>query len=213
MKKKSSAPLELVAPDSGLSEGELNFAKELIAKYPRVSVAYKEVKAGEEKLKGKWLGLCEALRDPKDGIRLNGREMTLLLKGLGERKQRITEIVKVVSVDDALWEKYKQGILGFRAVLQIARNPELPPEPAADAEPDADADADTEKPAARQTEQHPVPGPVAEAMAELLGNHYLALPPVGKGYYQMTYSVATTTGVRRQVMVTFEVDDSPAKAE
>lgn len=211
--KKKIAALELVAPDTGLSESELNFAKELIVKYPAVGVAYKEVKLGEEKLKGKWLRLCEALRDPKDGTRLNGREMTLLLKGLGERKQRITEIVKVVSVDDALWAKYKQGILGFRAVLQIARNPELPPEPPAEGEPEAEGEPQTQEPGARVTETHPVPAPVASAVADLLGNHYLSLPPVGKGYYQMVYTIATSPGLSRQVMVSFEVDDSPTKAE
>jgi len=65
----------------------------------------------------RYFGFCSELRSAK----LNRRESTLLLKGLGLAKSRISEILRVSEVTDEVWAKYKAGQIGFNATLALGR--------------------------------------------------------------------------------------------
>lgn len=121
--KPTARILQLVT-DTGLTEDQARLALELSRKRPNVVKAYADVRKSENSLKGKWFNLCESLRETgSDGQILNGSEMKLLLRALGENRQRISEIIRVVTVAPDVWEAYKSRLVGFRAVLKLARGP------------------------------------------------------------------------------------------
>jgi len=117
-------PLVLTEADKSLTPEQVKFASELGAKFPKVVEAVshfnKDFATATEKMaaaNASYFVMCSELRTAK----LNRRESTLLLKGLGMIKQRITEVLRVTEVSDELWAKYEGKALGFRAVLKIAR--------------------------------------------------------------------------------------------
>jgi len=115
--KTESTPLQVVL-FNGLSEQQMKFALELASKHPSISREAKSVLAAEGEIKDKYFNLCDEIR--KSG--LNARELTLILQAEGFHKVRISEIKRVVSVDDDTWEKYRRKDFGFKATLKIARD-------------------------------------------------------------------------------------------
>lgn len=198
-----------------LSESEKKFGLELQAKFPDVVAAAAAVAAEEQTMARKYFNLADALR--KTG--LNGRELTLLMASLGYRKQRITEIKKAISVADDVWQKWKDNVIGFRAVLAIARAPDAAP--AATPEAEAGATPPESPPEGRKTNILVIPADIQTAFADVLvdcpdAGHLL---PVSPGYYQMTYEVYLPSadeaeGVarkRRKFMLSVEVTDEEVK--
>lgn len=122
MKKSASSAsqaqeLEVIEDAHGLKPEELKQAVELQTKNPEVVKMTEELRQAMQKTGEKYIGLCESLRNSQ----LNGPDMVLLMRSLGFRKQRITEIRRVISVPDELWEKYKARQLSFKATLTAAR--------------------------------------------------------------------------------------------
>jgi len=199
---KKTTELELVGPDTGLTKEQLLQANELHTKFPAIVQAYKKVKEQENNLKGKWITLCERLREPGNNITLNAREMNLILRGLGEPKSRVSEIIKVVSVDDNVWNQYKAQVIGFRAVLQIARAKE---EPTAEAETPEGGETPEEKPKDKPVVKS-FPKPVADAIALLLNANVNSFEPTGKGYYELVFGTQKDDHGRK-FTIAIEVDD------
>lgn len=201
-----SVELTLVSPDTNLTKEQQIQAAELSAKFPQLEIAYKKVKQQEENLRGKWFHFCDLLREPSKTQKLNGREMTLLLLSFGERKQRATEIIKVVSVDDTVWAKYKANVIGFKAVLQIARAPattETPETP--EAETPETPEAETTRPLYRT-----LPDATRTAIHEALDAVKAEMVPTGKGYYAFA-SLVTINDHGRKFTVKIEVEDIAKK--
>jgi len=205
---KKTNELELVGPDTGLTKEQLLQASELHTKFPAIVAAYKKVKEQENNLRGKWFSLCEKLREPGEGVTLNAREMGLILRGLGEPKSRVSEIIKVVSVDDKVWAQYKANVVGFRAVLQLARAKpeELPDSGAAEGEGDGgDEPAPKDKPVIKA-----FPKAVADAVALLLNAHVNSFEPTGRGYYELVFGTQKDDHGRK-FTIAIEVDDIAKK--
>jgi len=118
---KNVLPLEVVSEQKnefGLSAVQMVQALEIQKKFPQIVTAIHEAKNLEKRIGEQYFTACDELR--KSGI--NGRECSLLLQSLGYRKQRITEIKKLVASPDDIWEKYRTGVLGFNAAVKIARD-------------------------------------------------------------------------------------------
>jgi len=192
--------LEVIEINTGLSTEQLTQAKELHTKFPAIVTAYKRVKEQENNLRGKWFTLCERLRNPAEGVTLNSREMNLILRGLGENKSRVSEIIKVVSVDDKVWSDYKANVIGFRAVLQLARTKEEPEAPEGTEE-TAPEQGKKDKPIVKT-----VPPTYANTLANALADDPKQFEPTGRGYYELVY-VAAFGNHGRKFTVTIEVDD------
>jgi len=197
---KKTTELELVGPDTGLTKEQLMQANELHTKFPAIVAAYKKVKEQENNLRGKWFALCERLREPGDGVTLNSREMNLILRGLGEPKSRVSEIIKVVSVDDKVWAQYKANVVGFRAVLKLARTPDAMEAETPEGEA-AEGDKQKDKPVIKS-----IPQEIARVLADMLAGSVSAFEPTGKGYYEMVYAT-THKDHGRKFTLTIEVDD------
>lgn len=204
---KNVTPLALVSPDTGLTKEQQIQAAELSAKFPQLEIAYKKVKQQEENLRGKWFHFCDLLREPSKSAKLNGREMTLLLLSFGERKQRATEIIKVVSVDDDVWAKYKANVIGFKAVLQLARNPNAQ---TSDTETDTEAGTDEGKKPKDSPVIKTIPPTYASIICNALADDPKQFEPTGKGYYELVY-VTPYGDHGRKFTVTIEVDDIAKK--
>jgi len=125
-----SQPLPLALPsafnqaDKALTEQQLQFAAVLAQKFPGIVTesellksAAAETDAALQRMGQKYYAFCAQLRAAK----MNRRESTLLMKALGFHKQRITEILRVSEVDDAIWSKYANGEIGFKSTLQLGR--------------------------------------------------------------------------------------------
>jgi len=200
---KPEASFELVTDDTGLTKEQLVQAHELHAKFPAIVAAYTKVKEQENNLRGKWLTLCERLREPGDGVTLNSREMNLILRGLGEPKSRVSEIIKVVSVDDKVWSQYKANVIGFRAVLKLARGNDDAETPAETNEGESEGkdEKGKEKPVIKT-----IPPTYANIIANTLADDPKQWEPTGSGYYELVY-VTPCNGHGRKFTVTIEIDD------
>jgi len=117
-------PEAFTAHDKSLSPEQLRFSIELGTKFPAIvqeaqalKTSAAEVDASLARMGQKYYGFCSELRKAK----MNRRESTLLLKGLGFAKTRVSEILKVSEVDDALWAKFANNQIGFKATLALGR--------------------------------------------------------------------------------------------
>lgn len=200
---KKSNELELVNPDTGLTKEQMIQAAELHAKFPAIVKAYEKVKEQENNLRGKWFSLCERLREPGEGVTLNSREMTLILRGLGEPKSRVSEIIKVVSVDDKVWAQYKANVVGFRAVLKLARCKDEATEGETTETPETEGAADKpkDKPVIKT-----LPKVLQDMLVQYLGANAALMEPTGKGFYEFTYATSINSHGRK-FTVAIEVDD------
>jgi len=192
--------------NGALSDAQLTQAADLHRQFPEISRLYSEAKKQEAKLRGKWFALCDSLRHPADGVSLNSKDMTLLLLSLGEHKARVSEIVRVASVNDESWDQYKQGVIGFRAVLAIARTAVIP-EGGDGGGGGGDGDGPEKKPR-KGKETFTVPQDVAAVLLEAFGlliQKEMVIP----GPYAWSYE--TTAGkVTKVVDVSFVVTNKPS---
>jgi len=203
---ESAPSLELVANDTGLTQVELVQANEYFTKFPSIVAAHKAVKQQENNLKGKYFTLCERLREPAEGVTLNTKEMTLILRALGEPKSRASEIAKVVSVDDKVWEGYKKQVLGFRAVLAIARGKTVEPTSAEPAENDGEAGETPEPNAKTKPVFRTLPPKMSEELRAIAEVFKGELVPTGKGFYAL--SLLFQHGDHgRKLVIRIDVDD------
>lgn len=208
--KNKQKPLELEVINNGLDAEQLVISNDLQTQYPNIVEAYKKVKHQESLLKGKWLHLCEQLRQPATGKTLSAKEMTILLRGLGENKSRVSEIVRVVSVDDEIWRQYKEKLIGFRAVLQLSREKDNPvPE-----NKDSEESSDSEDKSSESSSLSPVYRTLPDAMRNLLHEagerFYAQLLPTGKGNYSCA-SLFQLDEHGRKITFTITVDDVASK--
>lgn len=204
-----------------LTESELNHAKSLQVKFPSVVAAAKAVFSQEQVMARKYFTLADSLR----GTGLNGREMHLLLASLGYRKQRITEIKKAISVSDDVWAKYKDNVIGFKAVLQIARAPAKSSASAQGSDIDTDSNSESETSAGEKEERSggrktnivSIPDSVRENLIEpfyatIEGG---TMPVLESGYYQTEYRASYTDSdgqIRtRKFLISVEISDSISK--
>jgi len=115
-------PVAFEQHDKSLKQEQLAFAIKLGEKFPAVVSAATEMRASFAVVDGamreagqKYFGLCSALRVTK----MNRRESALLLKGLGFIKSRVSEILRVSEVSDAIWSQYSAKTIGFKAALAL----------------------------------------------------------------------------------------------
>lgn len=127
--KKKSKDLLLVT-ESGLTQAELQASAIIAAQVPEMVAGFNAYRQAEGEFKARFWELAETLRKPVvlkgpsgplPEHRLNGREVTLLLLGLGEIKQRVTEWKRVVEMDDALFAKCRELALSKIDTLKLAR--------------------------------------------------------------------------------------------
>lgn len=141
--------VKLVLPDAfknhdlKMTPENIRFAVELGEKHPAVVESVVALQSSLHELENvakvageKYFRTVKALRETK----LNRREATLLLKGLGFSKVTASKLQKVAEVSPELWAKYEAKQLGFNATLLLGRE-ELSTET-------EDAPEGTEKPVA-----------------------------------------------------------------
>jgi len=119
-------PTAFIHHDPTLKPEQVQFAIELGNKFPGIvqqaeALKAETVLAAEAlgRMGQKYYGTCNELRKAK----LNRRESTLLLKGLGFSKSRVSEMLKVSEVSDELWAKFEGQQIGFKATLALADSP------------------------------------------------------------------------------------------
>jgi len=114
--KKTQKPTATPSPTlatvdaNGLNESEAKASKLMAEQVPEVVAAFKDYREGERTYLSRFWTLAETLRKPVTlkapggkelpPHRLNGREVTILLLGLGEHKVRVSEWKRVVEMDD-----------------------------------------------------------------------------------------------------------------
>jgi len=103
--------------ETGLSEIQMGLAKELINKHPAIAELAEKVIGQEKELKTYYVKLCDELR--KSGM--NGKELTLLLLAKGHVKSRVSEIKKICSLPQEVFDKYVAGNIGRNMAVKIAR--------------------------------------------------------------------------------------------
>lgn len=125
-------PKEYESHDPALKHPQLAFAIELGTKYPGIvsaAIQFRESMGQAELALGvasdRYRGVASELRTAK----LNGREASLLLRGLGFASNRVHELQKVAALPDEQWSKYVEGKIGFKAAFAL-RNGEPAPAPA-----------------------------------------------------------------------------------
>lgn len=122
-------PSAFQSADPSLKPEQLQFAVELGAKFPGIveqaealKLEYTKATEALGRVGQKYYGTCNELRKAK----LNRRESTLLLKGLGFSKSRVSEMLKVSEVSDELWAKFANQQIGFKATLALSNGAETP---------------------------------------------------------------------------------------
>lgn len=117
-----------VVVSAQLSKEQMLEATHLQKKAPKIVKAVEDMSKAENALREKYFELCRSIRETSvevvkgQAVRtLNRKEVTLLLLSLGFKKQRVTEINRVVEVSDEIWKQYEAKTISFRATLQLAR--------------------------------------------------------------------------------------------
>jgi len=191
---KNVAPLEIVSEQKnefGLSAVQMVQALEIQKKFPQIVTAIHEAKNLEKRIGEQYFTACDELR--KSGI--NGRECSLLLQSLGYRKQRITEIKKLVASPHDIWEKYRTGVLGFNAAVKIARDGKENVDEAGSVTVSQSVEADTED-NGTDVGSVPVVTPLPEPILAAL-MRAVKKTPLGKG----KYVAMTDTGLQISITV------------
>lgn len=112
----STSNLTLVN-ENGLTEIQLGLAKQIAEKFSTAATLAEGVLVEEVNLKTKYVTLCDELR--KTGM--NGKELTLLLLFKGHKKTRVSEIKKICSLPQEVFDKYLTGDIGRAMAIKIAR--------------------------------------------------------------------------------------------
>jgi len=130
--KKKAAPskaLELVT-ENGATAAELAAGVKIAEQLKEVSASWKDYKATEDNARVKFWTFVDNLRKPQvlagpagplPAHRLNEREVTLLMLGLGEVKQRATEYKTLVTMDDTAYAAARKLSLSKIDTLRLAR--------------------------------------------------------------------------------------------
>lgn len=115
-------PVAFQSHDKSLKPTELQYAVELGQKFPTIIAASEDFKAGYNAAglalsaaSEKWRGMVIAIH----GAKLNRREASILMRGLGFIKSRVSEVLRVVESDESVFQRYIKGEMGFKAVLAI----------------------------------------------------------------------------------------------
>lgn len=190
-------PLVLKTPDHGLTAEQLVQAKILQEKCAPVVAAVTAANQLEAQLGDKYFEICRSLRakykvvNNTDERTLTRKEVSLLLQSLGYRKQRITEINKVVEVSEEIWKTYEARKLSFRGTLQLARG--AGEEGSGTGELDDPAGAGTGADAGKP--QPKTPKAVQSELADLLLKHFEQLKSTkGKKPYAFEYVTPNADG-------------------
>lgn len=129
-KAKSKARELTLVNDQGATVDELKAGTNLAKQLPEVAEKWREYKTTEDNLRLRFWAFIDNLREPKvltgpagpmPAHRLNGREVTLLMLGLGEIKQRATEVKTLVEMDDAQFAAVRKLSLSKIEALKVAR--------------------------------------------------------------------------------------------
>lgn len=115
-------PAEYQQHDKNLKPMALAMAIQIGEKHPEIVKAAVEFKDAYGRAGEKFFGMASTLRAAK----LVGKEATLLMLALGFSKSRASEMLRLSSVSDAIWNQYSAKQVGFRAALQLDR-PKVPP--------------------------------------------------------------------------------------
>jgi len=106
--------------EHGLSEMQMQQAAQLCEKHREIAELAKEVQFTEGRLKEKYVGLCDHIR--KSGM--NAKEFSLILRSQGFYPSRVSEIKKVCSLPQEVFDKYLAGDIGRKMAIKIARSGE-----------------------------------------------------------------------------------------
>jgi len=99
----------------GMKPMALQLAIQLGQKHPAIVQAVVEFRDAYGRAGEKYFGMASSLREAK----LQKKESTALLLGLGLSKSRVSEIIRVSSVSDAIWNQYSAKSIGFKAAMQL----------------------------------------------------------------------------------------------
>lgn len=99
----------------GMKPMTLQLAIQLGQKHPEIVNAVHEFKVAYGRAGELYFGMAASLRNAK----LAKKESTALLLGLGLSKSRVSEIIRVSSVSDAIWNQYSAKTIGFKAAMQL----------------------------------------------------------------------------------------------
>lgn len=156
-----SAPVALVVPvafeahDPSLKGVALTLAIQTGEKHPEIVQAAVEFKASVGIAGEKYYHLLHALRHAK----LQKKEATALLLGLGFNKGRASELNKLSTCKQEVWDKYSGKAISFRAALALE-----------DGKPVKGPDSGNEgsKPTKKKNKIHTLPKPVQSALVGAL---------------------------------------------
>lgn len=157
----TTAPVTLVVPaafeahDPSLKGASLTLAIQTGEKHPEIVQAAIEFKTSVAAAGEKYYHLLHALRHAK----LPKKEATALLLGLGFNKGRSSELNKLSTCKQEVWDKYSGKAISFRAALALE-----------DGKPEKKPDSGNEgnKPAGKKAKIHTLPKPVQVALASAL---------------------------------------------
>jgi len=99
----------------GMKPMTLQLAIQLGQKHPDIVKAVLEFREAYGRAGEKYFGMASSLR----ASRLPKKESTALLLGLGLSKSRVSEIIRVSAVSDAIWNQYSAKSIGFKAAMQL----------------------------------------------------------------------------------------------
>jgi len=156
----TTAPVTLVVPsafqahDPSLKGVALTLAINTGAKHPEIVKAAEEFKLAVGLTGEKYYHLLHALRHAK----LQKKEATALLLGLGFNKGRASELNKLSSCKEEVWKKYSQKSISFRAALALENG-----------KPEGDKEqGNKDKPKKSKAKIHSLPKPLQTALAEVM---------------------------------------------
>lgn len=126
------APLEIVAVvppafeayDKNLKPMALQMAIQIGSKNPDIVKAALDFREAYGRAGEKFFAVASSLRSAK----LVGKEATLLMLGLGFSKSRTSEMIRLSSVSDAIWNQYSAQKVGFRVALALDKPKDTPRE-------------------------------------------------------------------------------------
>lgn len=148
-------PTAFEAHDPSLKGAGLTLAIQTGEKHPEIVQAAIEFKASVGLAGEKYYHLLHALRNAK----LQKKEATALLLGLGFNKGRASELNKLSTCKQEVWDKYSGKAISFRAALALE-----------DGKPVKGPDSGNEgdKPSKKKAKIHALPKPVQAALVTAL---------------------------------------------
>jgi len=221
-KTKVKAPAKplVLTNELGLSELEMAASVAIAKAAPKVVETYKTFKAAQDQFVSRFWQFAHELRQPValpslDGkgflapMKLNGREITLLVRGLGEPASRASEFKAIAEMDEELYQKAVAMSLGRWDALKVARGTlEITEGEGGELELAPTAKTKKKEPAtATAAEYHKAPAPFREAVHALLESH-LNVKAHGD---DVPYEFSGTTTDGREYQVRIFVDQAPQK--